>query len=171
MKKRRLLFEVIGIAQPKGSTRAFVPLSWAKRAVAANHQPRAVITSDNPRVRAWAELVAEAARTVAGEGLLLGALALEITFYLPRPPSLPRRVVHHLKKPDLDKLIRATNDALTGVLYRDDSQLVEIRASKRYAPGITVPHAVIAIEETDPPPQSDHSLFRKDPAHASTPIP
>jgi Holliday junction resolvase len=124
-------------------------------------QPRAVITSDNPKVRAWAELVAEAAGHVAGEGLLVGPIALEIAFYLPRPQSLPRRVIHHVKKPDLDKLIRATNDALTGVLYRDDSQIIEIRAHKGYAEGITVPHAIITIEETDPPaaPRLARSLF------------
>jgi Holliday junction resolvase RusA-like endonuclease len=170
LKRRRLVFEIIGIAQPKGSTRAFVPLAWAKRAVAANRQPRAVITSDNPRTRAWADRVAEAAAAVAGEGLFLGPIALELTFYLPRPQSLPRRVVHHLKKPDLDKLIRATNDALTGVLYRDDAQIVEIRASKLYAAGLAAPHAIITIEETDPPAPRvpAHSLFTEVPAHAET---
>jgi Holliday junction resolvase RusA-like endonuclease len=42
--------------------------------------------------------------------------------------------------PDLDKLIRAILDALTGVVWRDDGQVVDIVASKVYAdtPGVDV---------------------------------
>lgn len=35
-------------------------------------------------------------------------------------------------KPDIDKLIRSILDALTGVFYRDDSQVIQINASKLY---------------------------------------
>lgn len=41
--------------------------------------------------------------------------------------------------PDLDKLARAVLDALTGIAYRDDAQVVELLASKRYGtPGVAV---------------------------------
>jgi hypothetical protein len=39
----------------------------------------------------------------------------------------------HVVKPDLDKLVRAVGDALTGILYRDDAQIVSLNASKRFA--------------------------------------
>lgn len=44
------------------------------------------------------------------------------------------------KNPDLDKLTRAVLDALTGIVYRDDAQVVELLASKRYgrSPGVRV---------------------------------
>jgi crossover junction endodeoxyribonuclease RusA len=35
-------------------------------------------------------------------------------------------------KPDLDKVIRATCDALTGILYADDAQIVDTSARKHY---------------------------------------
>ena len=35
-------------------------------------------------------------------------------------------------KPDLDKLIRAVLDGLTGVAYVDDSQVILIQATKTY---------------------------------------
>jgi len=35
--------------------------------------------------------------------------------------------------PDIDKLLRAVSDALTGVGYMDDAQIVEVYASKIYA--------------------------------------
>jgi Holliday junction resolvase RusA-like endonuclease len=60
------------------------------------------------------------------------AMSLDLRFVLPRPKNLPKRVVHHLKKPDLDNLVKAVKDALTGLLYARDSQVVTLTATKKY---------------------------------------
>lgn len=45
---------------------------------------------------------------------------------------------------DLDKLLRAVCDALTGVAWRDDAQVVQIRAAKRYSErGVEGAHVVV----------------------------
>jgi len=45
-----------------------------------------------------------------------------------------RKKPDHVYPPeDLDKLCRAVLDALTGILYHDDSQVTNIEASKRRA--------------------------------------
>ncbi len=59
-------------------------------------------------------------------------LHLEYTFL--RPDGAPKRRKLPSVKPDLDKLVRATLDALTGVIYQDDGQVVNIIASKVYGP-------------------------------------
>jgi Holliday junction resolvase RusA-like endonuclease len=45
-------------------------------------------------------------------------------------------------KPDLDKLIRAVNDSIQGILVVDDSRVCRIVADKRYAklgePGVII---------------------------------
>ena len=57
---------------------------------------------------------------------------MEFRFH--RPKSLSKKVKHHTKKPDLDKLQRAIGDALTASgLITDDSCIVEWRARKVYA--------------------------------------
>lgn len=122
---RDVQFVVYGVAQPKGSTRAFVPKGWR----------RPVVTSDNPRVKDWQQCIAAAAQAYTREFIAEGAIVLTVEFALPRPKSLPKRVVQHVKKPDLDKLVRAVKDALTGVLWQDDSQVTSLTASKRYAAG------------------------------------
>jgi Holliday junction resolvase RusA-like endonuclease len=44
-----------------------------------------------------------------------------------------------LGKPDVDKLSRGVMDALTGIIFRDDSCVVTKRASKRYGrPGVAI---------------------------------
>lgn len=77
-------------------------------------------------------------------GLLFGPIAIQAAFYLPRVSSLPRTITAPIKKPDLDKLVRCLCDALTGVVYRDDSQVVEISVSKRFD---AAPHARIEVRE------------------------
>jgi len=135
--RRSVTFTVLGLAQPKGSAKAFVPKGWQ----------RAVVTSDNPRVKDWQQAVAWQAQAAAAEGQFVGPVALRVAFALPRPASLPRRVLAHITRPDLDKLVRSIGDALTGVLYRDDGQVVELQARKVYAAAGAAPSAEITVRE------------------------
>jgi Holliday junction resolvase RusA-like endonuclease len=150
MTRRVVTFEVIGIAQPKGSMKAFVPKGW----------DRAIVTSDNPKMKDWQQRIAEQAQTVAADGQFVGPVAVSVVFHLPRPASLPKRVRHHVKKPDLDKLVRCLKDGLRGVLYHDDSQVTDLDSHKRYAVTAAAPRACITVAEADPQPeQSEFALW------------
>jgi|TARA_R110000868_G_scaffold74293_5_gene214773 crossover junction endodeoxyribonuclease RusA len=59
-----------------------------------------------------------------------GAVKVEIDFLFIRPKSSKR--VFPSVTPDLDKLIRAVLDGLTGVAYEDDCQVILIQATKTY---------------------------------------
>lgn len=158
--KRRITFVVTGIAQPKGSAKAFVPFKWAKAAVAKGWAPRAIVTQDNPRTKGWQQLVAEQAQTVVPDGaLFLGPVVLTVTIRLPRPSSLPRRVRHHTTKPDLDKLVRGIEDGLTGVVYLDDKQVVDLHARKVYVVGTAAPSARITVEDAEMPDPETRDLL------------
>jgi len=70
-----------------------------------------------------------------------GVVCLAITFCFQRPKNhftakgakSKHWTLAKTTAPDLDKLIRAVGDALTGIVYRDDSQIVEIQAKKMYS--------------------------------------
>lgn len=111
-------FFVHGMPQAQGSSRAFVV------------QGKPVITSTNKNLKSWRDLVA----AVAQEHAYLYAcpVMLDLAFRLPRPKSLPKKVSAHTKKPDLDKLVRSICDALTGIMYKDDSFIVDLSATKEY---------------------------------------
>lgn len=49
------------------------------------------------------------------------------------------------KKPDLDNIAKAWNDALNGVVYRDDSLIVKATFEKRYGPQALVVATVRAV--------------------------
>lgn len=70
-----------------------------------------------------------------------GAVAIDIHFEFLRPKSVSEKKRPDMTvKPDLDKLCRTVLDALTGVAYRDDSQVVTVVMGKYYSDeeGITV---------------------------------
>ena len=83
----------------------------------------------------WREAVrAETQRAMNGTGPMTGALYVDIGFVLPRPKSLPNRVMWPSKRPDLDKLLRAVLDGLTeGGAWADDAQVVHLFGRKCYA--------------------------------------
>ena len=69
-----------------------------------------------------------------------GPLAMTLRFFLPRPISLPARERYHTRKPDLSNLAKSVEDALRGIVYRDDAQLVRLTVEKHYdpAPGVAI---------------------------------
>jgi Holliday junction resolvase RusA-like endonuclease len=140
-----LAFEVPGEPQPQGSAKAFKH----------RHTGRVMVTSDNARLRPWRDAVSWHARqALLGGGPLAGPVKVRVEFRFARPgghfgkrglrPAAPRE---HVVRPDLDKLVRAVLDALSEArIWRDDAQVVETRARKRYDER---PGAVIEIRPVD----------------------
>lgn len=130
-------FQVHGLPVPQGSTRAWV----------IHGKP--IITSAAKGLSTWRRLVADVAQNYAPEEPWDGPVGIELHFGLPKPKSAPKKKrVWPDKRPDLDKLTRAVLDALTYVVFADDSQVIEIQASKDYgAPGVVVEiHRILTAE-------------------------
>ena len=116
-----LEFRVFGLAQSKGSVKAFTPKGWS----------RPILTSTNRNLKSWQQLVSDRANDAIAQlppserALLLDGVRLTVAFYLPRPKSLAKRVTAHTKAPDLDKYVRGLCDALTRVVFQDDAQICD----------------------------------------------
>jgi Holliday junction resolvase RusA-like endonuclease len=148
-----LTVDVVGLPAPQGSKRAFV----------VNGRP--VMAESSKKVKPWRQDVAAAAAAAAEEARWqtpTGPVRVDITFYLPRPKYhyrsgaranelKPNAPIYVDKKPDKDKLERATCDALTtaGVI-RDDAQIASGLVEKHYANGPT--GARITIRPLDSSP-------------------
>lgn len=76
------------------------------------------------------------------------AVELRVCFVFSRPPSLRKRMWAKVTAPDLDKLVRAIGDALTEIVWTDDSQIVQIVARKEYG---ARPGALIVVNEIGAP--------------------
>jgi crossover junction endodeoxyribonuclease RusA len=138
-----LRFIVHGTPQPKGSTRAL--LRQRRDGIVAG------VVADNAKTGQWQRAVAWAAKVQTPE-LWTGPVAVDVTFRLARPvrQSAAARLTTDLAvavRPDLDKLMRAVLDALTGVCYGDDGQVATVTARKLYAP--PGPLAVVVVSRLE----------------------
>jgi Holliday junction resolvase RusA-like endonuclease len=139
-----IAFEVFGRQSPQGSKQAQVIYRKGPDEtpvpVTKNGRVLTVTRNDSPNLESWRGAVADAARKAYSGPLLIGAMELEITFYRPRPKShfnaagklkasAPK---YPLPKPDNSKLRRAIEDSMTGVVYRDDSLIVNAHDYKRF---------------------------------------
>ena len=109
------------------------------------------IVYDPQNAKEWKQLVRAQAvlhrRTAVG--LIQGPIFLTLNFYLLRPKSLPKKVKHHIKRPDLDNLVKAVKDGLKGIIYREDSQVWSELAAKHYCNGTEPPRVEVVLEETE----------------------
>jgi len=124
---------VRGVAAPQGSKR---------------HVGKGVMIESSAKVKPWRESIRWSIMEVWRGPQITGAVLVRLDFVMPRPASTPkRRTPCAIKRPDLDKLSRACLDAIGSAgVYADDSQVVELRATKRIAEIAEVPGCRIAVE-------------------------
>ena len=92
---------------------------------------------------------------VATQGVLDVPLVLEVVFFRPHNSGhygannnlLPSAPAYPVARPDGTKLLRAFEDALTAVLWKDDSRIVSCRWDKRFVPIDQPPHVEFAVWE------------------------
>lgn len=129
-----LSFFVPGIPAPGGSKRFVGFAKSTGRAI--------LVDAAGQRNKDWRSSVASvAAACMSGVAPMEGPLAVRLTFLMPRPKGhrTPKGVLRAsappfpTTRPDALKLARSTEDAMTGIVWRDDSQGVVLEARKQYA--------------------------------------
>jgi Holliday junction resolvase RusA-like endonuclease len=141
-------FFVPGLPAPGGSKR-FV--GFGKKT------GRAILIDDaGERNKHWRVAVGwHAQDAMRGLELATGPLLVTMTFYMPRPKShfrangalRPNADAYPAKKPDTLKLARSTEDAMTGIVWRDDAQTVDLVLRKRYQTSGRLVGCLVEIEK------------------------
>ena len=141
-------FRVFGLPAPQGSKR---------------HVGRGIMVESSKKVRPWRNDVIAASQLSYKQEPLTGPVAIELSFYFPRPKSHFRsgKFAGMLKENaplwttsnadgDLDKLCRATLDGLShksgGIILIDDSICVRLTTEKRYVLN-TPPGCLVRVVE------------------------
>lgn len=123
-------FEVIGPPAPQGS-KSFKGMS---------KKGHAILVESSAQAAPWRSVVttyAHQARHKAMCPTISGPVWVAMVFSLRRPTSAPKRVSRPATAPDLSKLCRCVEDALTDAgIWRNDAQVVEyVRLAKVFAGG------------------------------------
>ncbi len=138
-----LTINVVGTPAPQGSKKGFYNKSLG----------RVQMTESSKKVKPWRQDVRQAALDALGGpdhiSIFLGPVELAITFFMQRPKAhygtgrnagvLKTTAPSYVDKmPDLSKLVRATEDALTEArVWGDDAQVARLVVEKRYADAAT----------------------------------
>lgn len=118
--------DIPGRCPTKGSTKSFRHRSTG----------RIVTLPMNARLKDWtkgARLALMAAREQARSAMVCkpDGVAVNVLIEFARPTSVTR--AQPTVPPDADKCLRAILDAMSGIVYQDDAQVVSVHAYKRYA--------------------------------------
>jgi len=119
---REIRFTAFGRPQPQGSKNAF------------KHGNRVVLVEASKGLKPWRSVVSLSAKevmlSVQDMSLIDGPVSVDIVFTFVPGKTVKRKAM--TTKPDADKLARGILDSLTGVCWRDDAQVVDLRARKVY---------------------------------------
>jgi Holliday junction resolvase RusA-like endonuclease len=132
-------FTVFGFEpRPQGSKKYV----GTRTSAAGNKIP--LIIEASPGLPVWRKAVADAVKQAMQDSgdlsMFEGAVKVEAVFYVTRKKSVTRSLP--TVPPDVDKLGRSLLDSVTfGGVWKDDSQVVRLEISKKYAtnePGVAV---------------------------------
>ena len=155
MSKTAISFTVLGTPRPQGSKRGIV------------RGGKAVLVEQVKGLHSWRQDAAHAAleaRQAVGVTMPTPAPVRVVAHFLFTRPkghySKPKDLYsHELRRSapiypgrgcgDIDKLLRALCDAITGVLFDDDSQVAHVTASREYAKRGQPPQAQVTVAEVE----------------------
>lgn len=145
MSRIKFTVETIPVAQPRQRHRV---IQKGGKAFATNYTPK------SDPVTMFKSSVQLALCQCHKTAPLDKPVVLVVDFVLPRPKAMiwkGREMwrVPHAKRPDIDNLLKSLKDALTGLAWRDDSQVWEVEARKWIAGGDEKPHVRVEIYERE----------------------
>jgi len=129
-------FKVDGVPVPKGRAR------YVRR---GNH----ISTYTPEKTRTYETLIKDAARQAMGVSEPLETpVSLYLYIRVPIPASATKKRLQAIadgsekptKKPDASNVLKSVEDGMNGVVYKDDSQIVNIHVTKVYSsePGVDI---------------------------------
>lgn len=106
------------------------------------------------KTRKWEAMAAVLAQQeMRGKRPISGPVEVFVLCVFPIPASWPRWKrtkalvggIGHTTRPDADNVAKAATDALSGIVYRDDSQITDLIVRKCYG---EIPSVTIRVRET-----------------------
>ena len=141
---QKLMFEIpgspIGQGRPKFST--------------INGHAKAYDPEKSRNYKAYVKLLATQAMKEQGFTMIDGPCCLDIMAFFEVPKSKSKKFKERAllglerptKKPDIDNIVKALQDALNGLAYKDDSSIVFLSVAKCYS---EVPRVEVILREIE----------------------
>lgn len=146
-----------GLAPGELVCRFFVPgepIAQPRRWVVKNKKTGEVHDIEAPTrhpVLAWKDALRHvASHAMEGHPPVDSAIRLNVLLLMPRPTALRKaaladQYISHTKRPDAENCLKAIQDALTMIVWVDDSRVSTVFLRKRYTRGTESPGVLIDI--------------------------
>lgn len=93
--------------------------------------------------------------------MVTGPVEMTVTAYFPIPKAVSKKKRKqmeeerdwHIKRPDIDNVVKAVMDGCTGVAYRDDAAVSALYAEKLYS---AIPRVKVVLEELESEEKNEH---------------
>lgn len=127
--------------------------------------PGEPVAKARPRVTKWGvhtpektinyeNLVKQMYSITYGQAMMAGEVEIDVKLFFGIPKSISKKKrklmedgqIRPTKKPDIDNCLKIITDALNGLAYKDDSQIVHATVSKFYS---EVPRAEVYITKIE----------------------
>jgi len=123
------------------------PKAWYNRKTGHMHH----YYKNQKKIKGFENYLRDKAEKVMSKPIL-GAVKVDILFYLPRPKRIiwktkPMPSCYCDKRPDWDNLAKSVCDGLNGVAWQDDGQIADITVKKLYHAGHKRPRTEITISK------------------------
>lgn len=150
---------VPGVPRPGGSKTATVIRGKGGAIVMKDGRPLVTTREAGKHTAEWRQTVAYSARQEYRSEPARDVLRIDVHFTMPRPKGhyrtgkhagtlRPGAPIFHTSKPDATKLMRALEDALTGIVWADDALISIQHVVKVYGP---TPGATVEVFTIDGP--------------------
>ena len=123
-----IIFTIPGEPVAKGRARSFV-----RNGHVAHYTPDKTARYENLVKLAAQQAMGEKEPVECAVGLIVRAfMGIPTSWSMKKQRAAALGEITPTKRPDLDNIIKAIKDGANGVTWKDDSQVVDVRASKRY---------------------------------------
>ena len=129
------------------------PIPQSRPRAGKNRRGKTIMYDAKPS-KAYKQYVSLIAKQYALKKPLEGALDVHIKIYRPIPKSTTKKdkalfmagIKRPVVKADTSNYVKGIEDALNDIIYKDDSQIVDLHASKYYSDN---PRVEISVREID----------------------
>jgi len=150
----RAVIRIDGLPIPKGNVKAFVMKSGKAMVHHASNdlkgwELRIATEAQSEREKMTSHLTSRSINWARPQ-IMEAPMKVMLDFVMLRPKSYPKTKWRPCtKRPDIDKLARAALDALTGIFFNDDSQVIDMTVTKRFTfPGES-PGLIVRVQSMD----------------------
>lgn len=150
----KMTFNIPPVAQDRPRAR-HIPTRWIRCGIYTKRIKARTYLYDPPKVKIYKAQLGMLARAQFKQEPLTGPLKVNIVFFRPNQKGISKKKlalreqgnILPTKKPDLSNFLKSFEDALNGIVWKDDALIVKETIEKRYSVNPRIEMTIYEIKD------------------------